>query len=83
MRYQRFDLGKDPVRSFLISPLIYCGKVLHVDYFRNDIVNNIIYWEGNTNMGEISDAIEFSKRANGYIHSLLEGVMMIVEDSSM
>ncbi len=74
-----FDLGKVPVRSFLISPLIYCGKVLHVDYLRNDAVSNIIYWEGNTNSG----AIEFSKRANGYVHSLLEGVMMIVEDSSM
>ena len=78
-----FDLGKVPVRSFLISPLICCGKVSHVDYFRNDAVSNIFYWEGNTNMGENSGGIEFSKRANGYVHSLLEGVMMIVEDSSM
>ena len=77
-----FDLGKDPVRSFLISSLIYFGKVFHVDGFRTDAVSNIIYWEGDTNCGENSGAIEFAKRANGYVHSLLDGVMMIAEDSS-
>ena len=77
-----FDLGKDPVRSFLISSLIYFGKIFHVDGFRTDAVSNIIYWEGNTNFGENAGAIEFAKRANGYVHALLDGVMMIAEDSS-
>ncbi len=77
-----FDLGKDPVRSFLISSLIYFGKLYHVDGFRMDAVSNVIYWEGNCQRGENSGAIEFVKRANGYLHALLPGVMSIAEDSS-
>jgi len=77
-----FDLGKDPVRSFLISSLVYFGRTFHIDGFRLDAVSNIIYWEGNTQRGENAGAIEFAKRANAFVHSLLPGVMMIAEDSS-
>lgn len=79
---KNFDLAKDPVRSFLISSVIYFGKVFHVDGFRFDAVSNIIYWDGNADKGENGGAIEFAKRVNGYVHALLPGVMMIAEDSS-
>ena len=79
---KNFDLGKDPVRSFLISSLSYFAELFHVDGFRFDAVSNIIYWDGNSNKGVNTCAVEFVKRANGYIHSLFPGVMMIAEDSS-
>lgn len=79
---KNFDLGKDPVRSFLISSLCYYADLFHVDGFRFDAVSNIIYWDGNADKGSNAGAIEFVKRANGYMHSLHPGVMMIAEDSS-
>ncbi len=79
---KNFDLGKDPVRSFLISSLFYMADKFHVDGFRFDAVSNIIYWDGNSDKGINSGAVEFVKRANGYVHTLLPGIMMIAEDSS-
>ncbi|MDD6846640.1 MAG: 1,4-alpha-glucan branching protein GlgB [bacterium] len=79
---KNFDLGKDPVRSFLISSLTYMEDKFHVDGFRFDAVSNIIYWDGNADKGENGGAVEFVKRANGYMHALYPSVMMIAEDSS-
>lgn len=79
---KNFDLGKDPVRSFLISSVFYMARTFHVDGFRFDAVSNVIYWDGNADRGENSGAIEFVKRVNGFVHTLLPGVMMIAEDSS-
>lgn len=79
---KNFDLGKDPVRSFLISSLFFMADMFHVDGFRFDAVSNIIYWDGNSDKGINSGAVEFVKRANGFVHTLLPGVMMIAEDSS-
>lgn len=79
---KNFDLGKDPVRSFLISSLHFRAQVYHIDGFRFDAVSNIIYWDGNSQKGENSGAIEFIKRANGYRHTLFPTVRRIAEDSS-
>lgn len=79
---KNFDLGKDPVRSFLISSLFYFAEVFHIDGFRFDAVSNIIYWDGNSDCGVNTGAVEFVKRANGYMHALHSSVMMIAEDSS-
>lgn len=79
---KNFDLGKDPVRSFLISSVFYFAKVFHIDGFRFDAVSNIIYWDGDSSKGVNTGAVEFVKRVNGYVHCLLNGVMMIAEDSS-
>ena len=79
---KNFDLGKDPVRSFLISAVCYMAEVFHVDGFRFDAVSNIIYWDGNADKGVNTGAVEFVKRINGYVHSLFPSVMMIAEDSS-
>ena len=79
---KNFDLGKDPVRSFLISAVCYLADTFHVDGFRFDAVSNIIYWDGNADEGVNTGAVEFVKRVNGYVHSLYPSVMMIAEDSS-
>lgn len=79
---KNFDLAKDPVRSFLISSLFYFTDIFHLDGFRFDAVSNIIYWDGNADRGVNEGAVEFVKRANGYMHSLNPSVMMIAEDSS-
>ncbi len=79
---KNFDLGKDPVRCFLISSLFYFAEVFHMDGFRFDAVSNVIYWDGNADRGVNTGAVEFVKRANGYMHTLHDSIMMMAEDSS-
>jgi len=78
----QFDLGKDPVRSFLMSAMNYFIDYFHFDGLRIDAVSNIIYYNGNKNIGKNEGAIEFIKRLNGKIHIAHNSVMMIAEDSS-
>ena len=77
-----FDLGKDPVRSFLMSAMNYFLTYFHIDGLRIDAVSNLIYWDGNKNNGVNDGGVEFLKRLNYYLHSLHNDVMMIAEDSS-
>ncbi len=77
-----FDLGKDPVRSFLMSAMNYYLDYFHFDGIRVDAVSNIVYWEGNKSLGENYGATEFIKRLNGKIHLAHPSVMMIAEDST-
>jgi 1,4-alpha-glucan branching enzyme len=78
----QFDLGKDPVRSFLISAMNYFLCYFHFDGIRVDAVSNIVYWDGNKANGENSGATEFIKRLNGKLHLEHPDVMMIAEDST-
>ena len=78
----QFDLGKDPVRSFLISAMDYFLTYFHFDGLRIDAVSNIIYWNGDKNRGVNEGAIEFIKRLNGKLHYSHPGIMMIAEDST-
>lgn len=78
----QFDLGKDPVRSFLMSAMNYFVEVLHFDGIRVDAVSNIIFYHGNKQRGTNDGAIEFIKRLNAKIHIDHPSVMMIAEDSS-
>ncbi len=77
-----FDLGKDPVRSFLMSAMNFYLSYFHFDGIRVDAVSNIVYWEGNKAMGENTGATEFIRRLNGKIHYAHPKVMMIAEDST-
>lgn len=77
-----FDLGKDPVRSFLMSAMNYYLEYFHFDGIRVDAVSNIVYWDGNKSNGENSGATEFIKRLNGKLHYAHPNVMMIAEDST-
>ena len=77
-----FDLGKDPVRSFLMSAINYFLCYYHFDGIRVDAVSNIIFWHGDKSKGENAGAIEFIKRLNAKIHIEHNDIMMIAEDSS-
>ncbi|MCQ2743120.1 MAG: alpha-amylase family glycosyl hydrolase, partial [Bacilli bacterium] len=78
----QFDLGKDPVRSFLMSAMNYFLDYFHFDGIRVDAVSNIVYWDGNKDKGENTGATEFIRRLNGKIHYAHPNVMMIAEDST-
>lgn len=78
----QFDLGKDPVRSFLMSAMNYFLCYFHFDGIRVDAVSNIVYWDGNKANGENTGATEFIKRLNGKLHYEHPEIMMIAEDST-
>ena len=77
-----FDLGKDPVRSFLMSAMNFFVQEFHFDGIRVDAVSNLLYVEGNKGLGRNEGAIEFLKRLNHHIHERHPSVIMIAEDSS-
>ena len=77
-----FDLGKDPVRSFLISAMNYFASYFHFDGLRIDAVSNIIFYDGNKDKGENAGGIEFLKRMNTLLHGEHSSLMTIAEDSS-
>ena len=78
----QFDLGKDPVRSFLMSAMNYFVDYFHFDGVRVDAVSNIVYYNGDSSIGQNDGAVEFIKRLNAKIHIAHESVMMIAEDST-
>ena len=78
----QFDLGKDPVRSFLMSAMNYFLSYFHFDGIRVDAVSNIIYHFGNKDLGRNEGGIEFCKRLNFKLHDLHPDIMMIAEDST-
>ena len=78
----QFDLGKDPVRSFLMSAMNYFVDYFHFDGIRVDAVSNIIYYNGDSSIGQNDGAVEFIKRLNAKIHIAHDSVMMIAEDST-
>lgn len=77
-----FDLGKDPVRSFLISAMNYFATYFHFDGLRIDAVSNIIFYDGDKSKGQNTGGIEFLKRMNGLLHGEHPSLMIIAEDSS-
>ena len=78
----QFDLGKDPVRSFLMSAMNYFVDYFHFDGIRVDAVSNIIYYNGDSSIGQNDGAVEFIKRLNAKMHIAHNSVMMIAEDST-
>ena len=77
-----FDLGKDPVRSFLMSAMNYYCTMFHIDGLRIDAVSNMLFYDGNKNLGTNDGAVEFLKRTNALLHLRHPSLMMIAEDSS-
>ena len=78
----QFDLGKDPVRSFLMSAMNYFVDYFHFDGVRVDAVANILYFNGDSSKGQNEGAVEFIKRLNAKMHIAHDSVMMIAEDST-
>lgn len=77
-----FDLGREEVRSFMMSSVDFWLSYFHMDGVRFDAISNIIYWRGNKNIGLNDGAVDFMKRCNYHIHQRFDNVMMIAEDSS-
>lgn len=78
----QFDLGKDPVRSFLLSAINYFVEYFHFDGIRIDAVSNIIFYDGNKARGENTGGTEFLRRLNGKLHHRHPMLITIAEDSS-
>ena len=77
-----FDLGRNPVRSYLMSCVSYFLEYFHFDGIRFDAVSNMIYYDGNSQRGIIDGALGFIKRMNSMIKERYPSVMLIAEDST-
>ena len=87
-----FDLGKNEVRSFLISNAFYWIKEFHIDGFRVDAVSNMIYLNYGRKDGEwipniygedgCLEGISFIKELNMNIESCFTNILMIAEEST-
>ncbi len=87
-----FDLGRNEVKSFLISNALYWIKEFHIDGLRVDAVTNMLYlnydrkygeWEPNIYGGDGNlEAIEFIKLFNTIIDKEYPTVMTIAEEST-
>ncbi len=87
-----FDLGRNEVRSFLISNALYWINEFHFDGLRVDAVSNIVYLDYDRSHGEWTpnihggnhnlEAIGFLREFNWTVHHYHKGVMTIAEESS-
>ena len=77
-----FDLGRGETRSFLISNALYFLKKFHIDGFRIDAVSNIIYYLGDSRVGENHGGQEFLKRVSAAIFEAHPTAILAAEDST-
>ena len=87
-----FDLGKNEVKSFLISNAFYWIKEFHIDGLRVDAVSNMIYLNYGRKDGEwipniygedgCLEGISFIKELNMSIESNFTNILMIAEEST-
>lgn len=77
-----FDLGKNEIRSYMMSAASFWLDMYHADGIRFDAVSHLIYWRSNKINGMNDGAIEFVKRCNHHLHRRYPGIMLIAEDSS-
>ena len=77
-----FDLGSGPVISYLMSSANLFLSEYHIDGLRMDAVSNLIYPDGNCNLGSNYDGINFVKRFNYSIKKEHPDIMLIAEDST-
>ncbi|MBP2243017.1 1,4-alpha-glucan branching enzyme [Cytobacillus eiseniae] len=76
-----FDLGKNEVRSFLISNALFWMDYFHIDGLRVDAVANILYWP-NQYGKENSFGREFLQSLNQTVIAHDPTFLMIAEDST-
>ncbi|SDI75325.1 1,4-alpha-glucan branching protein GlgB [Dolosicoccus paucivorans] len=87
---RNFDLGRDPVKSFLISNALFWIKEMHVDGLRVDAVSNMLYldfnegpWTPNIHGGNINlEGVQFLQELNTAIKEEAPGVLTMAEEST-
>ncbi|KQB34114.1 MULTISPECIES: 1,4-alpha-glucan branching protein GlgB [Acidiplasma] len=87
-----FDFGKNEVRSFLISAIMYWIDEFHIDGIRVDAVTSMIYldfsrkpgeWIPNIYGGNINlEAVSLLTELNSTVHEKYHGVITVAEESS-
>jgi len=77
-----FDHGSGPVISFLMSSANFFIDKYHIDGLRLDAVSNIIYFEGNKNLGVNEAGLSFIKRFNYSIKKEHPDCILVAEDST-
>ena len=78
----QFDMGSGPVISYLMSSANFFINEYHFDGLRMDAVSNIIFYEGNKNIGENGNGLSFVKRFNYSIKKEHPDILLIAEDST-
>ena len=87
-----FNLGRNEVRSFLISSALFWLEYYHADGLRVDAVSSMLYldhargaggWMPNVHGGrENLEAISFLRKANAAIHATFPHVLVIAEEAT-
>ena len=78
----QFDLGSGPVISYLMSAANLFLNEYHFDGLRMDAVSNIIFYDGNKNIGVNESGLSFVKRFNYSLKKQHPDVVIIAEDST-
>lgn len=79
---KNFNHSRGEVQSFLQSNANFWLAEYHFDGLRMDAINNIIYWQGDSQRGINVNATEFLKNMNQYIKEAYPSVILAAEDSS-
>ncbi len=78
----QFNLGSGPVISYLMSAANLFLNEYHFDGLRMDAVSNIIFYDGNKNIGVNESGLSFVKRFNYSLKQQHPDVVIIAEDST-
>ena len=77
-----FDFSKPEVMSFVLSSVCYLIELFHLDGIRFDAISNLIFHQGNKDLGLNDSGINFLKKMNHLLAKNYPSVMLIAEDSS-
>ncbi len=76
------DFSKGITKSFMRSALTFWMDYYHIDGFRIDAVSNLIYYLGDSNIGENKDAINYLRALSAHLFAKDDRVLFMAEDST-